>query len=113
VYPDGVNFSVYSKNCRSVELLLFDHVDDAKPAKIYHLDPAMNRTFHYCHAFVPGLKAGQIYAYRVHGPYAPEQGKRFDGTKILLDPYGRSVAVPRDYRRKKAYLALTIRLRLP
>jgi isoamylase len=101
VYPGGVNFSVYSKNCRSVELLLFDSVDDANPTQVYRLDPSSHRTFHYWHAFVPGLKAGQIYAYRVHGPYAPEQGKRFDGTKILLDPYGRSVAVPRKYCRKK------------
>jgi len=99
VCPTGVNFSIYSKNSTAVELLLFDGVDDAAPAQAIPLDPQRNRTFHYWHVFVPGLRAGQIYGYRIDGPFSPEEGHRFDNTKILLDPYGRAVAVPRTYNR--------------
>lgn len=102
VYPWGVNFSVFSKNCDAVELLLFDHVDDARPAHVIHLDPQKNRTFYYWHAFVRGIGAGQLYGYRVHGPFAPEQGLRFDGTKVLLDPYARAVAMGANYDREAA-----------
>ena len=49
-----------------------------------------------------GASAGQIYAYRAHGPYAPDDGLRFDADKVLLDPYGRAVAEPLDYRRSAA-----------
>src|SRR5262249_29980748 len=66
------------------------------------LDPWANRTYHYWHAFVPGIGAGQVYAYRAQGPYAPEKGLRFDGDKVLLDPYGLGVAVPDSYDRDAA-----------
>lgn len=102
VYPWGVNFSVFSKNCDAVELLLFDDVDAARPVHVIHLDPEKNRTFYYWHAFVRGIKAGQLYGYRVHGPFAPESGLRFDGTKVLLDPYTRAVAVGAHYDREAA-----------
>lgn len=97
VYPWGVNFSVFSKNCDAVELLLFDDVDAARPSHVIHLDPQKNRTFYYWHAFVRGIEAGQLYGYRVHGPFAPEEGLRFDGTKVLLDPYTRAVAMGSHY----------------
>ena len=64
--------------------------------------PPYNRTYHYWHAFVPGVSAGQIYGYRVEGPHDPARGMRFDSTKLLLDPYGRGVAVPDCYRRYDA-----------
>lgn len=99
VYPSGVNFSVFSKNSTLVELLLFDHVDDTKPAKIIPLDPWRNRTYHYWHVFVPDLRTGQLYGYRAYGPFDPQRGFRFDPEKILLDPYGRAVAVPAQYDR--------------
>lgn len=102
VSPDGVNFSVFSKNSTLVELLLFNHVDDPKPATIISLDSWRNRTYHYWHVFVPGLQPGQIYGYRAHGPFQPERGLRFDPEKILLDPYGRGVAVPERYDRLAA-----------
>jgi isoamylase len=81
VYPQGVNFSVFSKNARSVELLLFDDVNSAQPAKTISLDADRQRTYHYWHVFVPGLKPGQIYAYRAYGEFAPERGLRFDGNR--------------------------------
>lgn len=102
VYPWGVNFSVFSKNCDAVELLLFDDVDAARPAHVIHLDPQKNRTFYYWHAFVRGIEAGQLYGYRVHGPFVPEEGLRFDGTKVLLDPYTRAVAMGAHYDREAA-----------
>ena len=99
---DGVNFSVYSKNATAVDLLLFHRADDAHPARTISLDPAKNRTYFYWHVFVLGLQAGQIYGYRVTGPYDPGRGFRFDPGKVLLDPYGKSVVVPTTYSRRAA-----------
>jgi len=95
----GVNFSLFSKYATGVELLLFDRVGDAEAAHVIRLDPAANRTYHYWHVHVPGLTAGQLYGYRVEGPSDPASGMRFDAIKLLLDPYGRSVAVPDGYGR--------------
>jgi isoamylase len=99
---DGVNFSVFSRGASSIELLFFDRKDDAQPARVIRIDPYTNRTYHYWHIFVPQAQAGQIYAYRVYGPFNPASGLRFDPGKILLDPYGRSVVVPKDYSRDAA-----------
>ncbi len=102
VYPEGVNFCIYSKSCDAVELLLFDTADAPKPSRIILLDPKRNRTFYYWHVFVPGIQAGQVYAYRVYGPFAPEKGHRFDSTKVLLDPYARAVVGWEHYSREAA-----------
>ncbi|HEY7746501.1 MAG TPA: glycogen debranching protein GlgX [Desulfuromonadales bacterium] len=102
VVAGGVNFSVFSKGCDGVELLLFDRVDDARPSRTISLDPRLNRTYHYWHLFVPGLGPGQLYGYRVTGPDEPRPGWRFDPAKLLLDPYGRAVAVPAGYSRQAA-----------
>ncbi|MBV8454057.1 MAG: glycogen debranching protein GlgX, partial [Deltaproteobacteria bacterium] len=99
VQPGGVNFSVYSKNAELVELLLFDSGEATKPARVITLDPRRHRTYYYWHVFVPGLMPGQVYAFRAIGPFKPELGLRFDGNKVLLDPYGRAVAVPQAYSR--------------
>src|SRR5262245_15456147 len=99
---DGVNFSLFSDHADAVELLLFKRVSDAKPSQVITLDPGPNRTHHYWHTFVPGLKSGQIYAYRATGPYAPEHGLRFRPEKVLFDPYGRALAMPPDYNREAA-----------
>jgi glycogen operon protein len=104
VYPDGVNFCVYSKSCTSMELLFFDRVDAQKPTRIIELDPRLNRTFHYWHVFVPGIMPGQLYGYRADGPYEPEKGLRFDRWKVLLDPYARCISVPETYTRDEAAL---------
>src|SRR5947209_14689374 len=105
VEESGVNFSVFSRTATGVELLFFDQAEDARPARVVRLDPADNRTYHYWHAFVPGVRPGQVYGYRVEGPSAPERGLRFDSTKVLLDPYGRGVVVPRTYSRGAAQQA--------
>ncbi|MGE5307045.1 MAG: glycogen debranching enzyme, partial [Alphaproteobacteria bacterium] len=100
--PEGANFSVYSKHATAIELLFFDRADDARPSNVIRIDPATNRTYHYWHIFVPGMKAGQIYGYRVSGAFDPSSGMRFDDRKILLDPYGLAVVVPKNYSREAA-----------
>jgi isoamylase len=97
----GVNFSVYSRDATRMDLLLFGS-EDAPPSRVIHLDLSANRTYHYWHVFVPGLQPGQLYGYRVHGPFDPPQGLRFDASKVLLDPYGREVVVPIGYSRDAA-----------
>ncbi|HBX69377.1 MAG TPA: glycogen debranching enzyme GlgX [Chloroflexi bacterium] len=101
---DGVNFSVYSKNAMRVEIQFFDAPEDGKPSRIVELDSQKNRTFHYWHACVQGVEMGQLYGFRVYGPHEPELGHRFDGSKLLLDPYGRAVAIPKNYDRHAAAL---------
>ena len=100
--PDGVNFSVFSRHATGVELLLFDGADDTKAARVVRLDPSANRTYHYWHVFVPDVRPGQVYAYRVEGPFDPSSGMRFDPSKVLLDPYGRGAIVPETYNRDAA-----------
>jgi isoamylase len=100
--PDGVNFSVYSRNATGIELLFFDRPDDPRPSRTIRFDAGANRTYHYWHLFVPGVEAGQIYGYRADGPYEPASGHRFDRGKVLLDPYGRGVVVPSGYSRESA-----------
>src|SRR5467141_2333748 len=99
ILPDGVNFSIFSRAASAVELLLFDREDDIRPSRVVPIDPATNRSSHYWHVFVSGVQPGQIYGYRVYGPWDPSNGMRFDPTKVHLDPYGRSVVVPKNYSR--------------
>ncbi len=100
--PGGANFSVFSRSASAIDLLLFDREDDRQPAQVIPIDGCTNRTYHYWHVFVPGIKAGQLYAYRVYGPSDPANGFRFDAEKVLLDPYGRDVVVPANYSRDAA-----------
>ena len=102
VSRQGANFSVYSKHATGIELLLFDRADDARPSRVIRIDPLTNRTYHYWHVFVPGVKAGQIYGYRVARAFDLSIGMRFDERKVLLDPYGLAVAVPQNYSRDAA-----------
>ena len=98
----GVNFSLFSRHATGVELLFFDRADDRRPSRTIRIDPAANRTYHYWHTFIRGVKPGQIYGYRVEGRSDPGQGLRFDSAKVLLDPYGLGVVVPQGYSREAA-----------
>lgn len=74
-----------------VELLLFDSPEAEHPADIIRLNILNNRSYFYWHCFVQGIGPGQVYAYRVYGPYKPEQGLKFDPEKVLVDPYSRLI----------------------
>ena len=102
VSPDGVHFSVFSRDATRIDLLLFDSHTAVEPAAVIPFDPFEHRTYHYWHRFVPGLRAGQVYAYRAHGPFDPGRGLRFDPEKVLIDPYGVAVSVPDGYERRAA-----------
>jgi glycogen operon protein len=99
---EGVNFSLYSRSATVIELLFFDHKDDARPSRVIRLDPSIHRTYHYWHALVSGTQAGQLYGYRVHGPFDPDTGMRFDPDKLLIDPYGRGISFSSNYSREAA-----------
>lgn len=85
----GVNFALFCENGTKVELCLFDSVDATKEsARI----PFTETTDQVWHAYFPDLLPGQIYGYRVHGPYEPQNGHRFNPNKIVLDPYAKLLA---------------------
>jgi len=102
LFDGGVNFCVFSHNCSAIELLLFDHYEDSKPTRVIPFDPEINRTFYYWHIFIEDIKVGQLYGYRVKGPNEPSLGLRYDGDKILIDPYARAVMYGENYSRKAA-----------
>ena len=84
----GVNFALFSENATGVELCLFDTPDGANERRI----PLEERTNLVWHAYLPGVKPGQCYAFRVHGPFEPQKGMRFNPNKLLIDPYARAIA---------------------
>ncbi|WP_436399082.1 glycogen debranching protein GlgX [Roseobacter sp. S98] len=84
---DGVNFAVFSAHAHRIELCLFA-ADGTGEVQRLVLPERMGDVWH---GFVPGLKAGSLYGYRVHGPYAPEEGHRFNPHKLLMDPYTREL----------------------
>jgi len=98
----AVNFSVFAKDARAVRLLLFRSPDDPEPAADIPLDPARNRTSYYWHVRVEGIGPGQVYAWRVDGPYAPTLGHLYRADKVLLDPYGLVVTGQDIYDRRAA-----------
>lgn len=101
VTATGVNFSVFSYNATRAKLLLFETEDSAEASHVIDLLPGTNRTSPYWHIHLPGIKAGQLYGYRMTGPYAPELGHRFDPQKVLLDPYAKAIS-SRNYQRRAA-----------
>ena len=99
----GTNFSLFSRNATGIELLLFDSVDDAKPARTIRFDPGVNRTYHYWHAFVPDVTAGANLRLPGRGPVRSGAGSAIRSQpRSLLDPYGRGVVVPKNYSREAA-----------
>jgi isoamylase len=88
----GVNFAFFSRHASRVRLELFDQPVDATPTKVIDLDPARNRTGDVWHVWIKGIRPGQLYAYRVDGPYQPEEGYRFNFNKLLLDPFATAIS---------------------
>ena len=88
---NGVNFSLFAEGSDAVDLCLFDSVDAESESKRIRLK---QRTTGVWHCYLPGIKPGQLYGYRVHGPYEPENGLRFNPHKVLLDPYAIGLGRP-------------------
>jgi glycogen operon protein len=89
--PGGVNFALFSDHASAVELCLFDTPEAPVEAVRVRL-PA--RTGDVWHGYLPALAKGQLYGYRVHGPWAPADGHRFNPRKLLVDPYARALTGP-------------------
>lgn len=86
---DGVNFALFSENATGVELCFFDAREPSKQVGTIKIEEV---THHIWHVYVPGIKPGQLYGYRVHGPYEPENGHRFNPSKLLVDPYSKALS---------------------
>jgi isoamylase len=84
----GVNFSVYSEKASAVELCLFEDLDCPNCECV----AVRESTGYVWHCYLPGVKLGQLYGYRMHGPFNPERGERFNPAKLLIDPYAKAVA---------------------
>jgi isoamylase len=93
---EGTNFSLFSEHARRVELCLFDDEDRETRVEL------AERTAFNWHGYLPGVGPGTRYGYRVHGPYEPTKGHRFNASKLLIDPYAKAIEGPVDYRRANA-----------
>jgi isoamylase len=89
---EGVNFAFFSRHASHIRLELFDHPEDATAARTIDLDPARNRTGDVWHVWIEGIRPGQLYAYRVDGPYQPKDGHRFNFNKLLIDPFATALS---------------------
>jgi glycogen operon protein len=80
---EGVNFALFSENGTAVDLCLFDSADDAFETVTI---PLRERSDQVWHCYLPDVRPGQLYGFRVHGPYDPARGPRFNPAKLLIDP---------------------------
>src|SRR5258705_10016742 len=87
----GTNFALFSEHAVAVDLCLFDAVRDAEAAATIRL---RERTNWVWHGYLPDVRPRQLYGYRVHGPYLPPEGHRFNPAKLLVDPYARAISGP-------------------
>lgn len=85
----GVNFSLFSENATKVELCLFDGPDGTHERQRIVLP---EYTDHVWHGYLSGIRLGQLYGYRVYGPYEPDAGHRFNPAKLLIDPYTKAIS---------------------
>ena len=86
---EGTNFALSSEHATAVELCLFEGPDDSRETVRV---PLRERTGTVWHSYLPDVQPGQLYSYRVHGPWAPTQGHRFNPAKLLLDPYAHAIS---------------------
>ena len=96
--PQGVNFSIYSRDAAKVSLVLFDSEHDVKPSRVIELDSVNNRTGDVWHILIEGLGEGALYLYKVDGPYIPPKGLRFNPHKYLFDPYAKAFTTGSVFR---------------
>ncbi len=86
---EGVNFAIFSQHATSIELCLYDQ--ETSETELIRI-PLIERTNRVFHVYLPDARPGQLYGFRVDGPYAPEQGHRFNPLKLLLDPYAKAIS---------------------
>jgi len=86
---EGVNFAVYAENANGVELCLFEGKNATRESERIRLT---ERSHHIWHCYLPDAKPGQLYGYRMYGPYEPQVGHRFNPNKLLLDPYAKAIS---------------------
>jgi isoamylase len=86
---NGVNFALYSENATGVDLCLFDSADSPQEHIRIRMTEQSDQVWH---VFLPDIQPGQLYGYRVYGPYDPEKGHRFNASKLLIDPYAKAIA---------------------
>ena len=84
----GVNFAIFAEHATKVELCLFDSPDATQEAHRIHVKEYTDKVWH---AYLPDVLPGQLYGYRIHGPYEPAQGHRFNPNKVVLDPYAKLI----------------------
>ena len=84
----GVNFALFSEHATAVDLCLFNSPDDKKETERIRITEYSD---HVWHIYLPEVLPNQLYGYRVHGPYDPQQGHRFNPNKLLLDPYAKGI----------------------
>jgi isoamylase len=101
----GVNFAFFRRHASRVWLRFFELPADGTPFRIIALDPASNRTGDVWHVWVEGIRPGQLYAYRVDGPYQPREGHRYNLHKLLLDPFATAISPMQgwDFRPARGY----------
>lgn len=100
---DGANFAIFSRNGKKVILELYENHTDIKPAWVHLLDPKENKTGDVWHVYVSGVKPNTLYGWRIDGPYEPDEGHRFDITKLLIDPYAKAVSGTYDFSKSCLY----------
>lgn len=88
---EGVNFALFSRHAICVRLELYDQATDATPTKVIDFHPELNRTGDVWHVWLKGIRTGQLYGYRVDGPYRPEEGHRYNFNKLLIDPFASAI----------------------
>ena len=89
----GCNFSIYSETATGVELCLFDETGENVQLTV----PIREYSGHVWHCYIPGIKLGQLYGYRIDGPYEPEKGHRYNSSKLLIDPYAKALTKQIDW----------------
>jgi isoamylase len=102
---NGVNFAIFSRHATGVRLDLFDYVDDLMPARSIVFNSARNKTGDIWHVWLEGVRPGQLYGFRVAGPFAPHEGHRFNPAKLVVDPYATAITYPPgcDFRHALGY----------
>jgi isoamylase len=94
---DGANFAIFSRHATGVWLEFFAQAQDGVPIHVIELIPEIHRTGDVWHIWVKGVQPGQLYGYRIDGPYHPQAGLRYNRHKLLFDPYATAITGIQDW----------------